>query len=182
MNIQTVKINLSQESLAILEIVLKKKGHFATIHGARPLKVQKRYLDNHPNAKLMKWSTFQLRLGVRFEALSRTQSGRKNGELPAENSGLPFYFKAVYDNAGKRIHSLVRHHTTGKLYIAGEPIWNNRKSIRTSRFAFSHDILQVDPYIMTRDELKGIAYANDLNVRDGTRWIYYNIENVTALR
>lgn len=68
----------------ILEIVLAKKGHIATIETRKPVKMKK----NQP--AFFKASKFQARVGVNYENLASTKEGREDGTLPEENAGLPW--------------------------------------------------------------------------------------------
>ena len=68
----------------ILSTVLARKGAIATFITQRPLKVRK---GEQP---IIKTSEFQARIGVNYDNIAAVQEKRENGELPAQNAGLPW--------------------------------------------------------------------------------------------
>lgn len=67
-----------------MEQLLARKGQICTFTTTRPLKVRK------GQAPITKTSTFQARVGVNYDNIATVQEKRANGELPAENQGLPW--------------------------------------------------------------------------------------------
>lgn len=66
------------------EKLLERKGQICTFTTTRDLKVRKGH------APIKKTSTFQARVGVNYDNIAAVQEKRTNGELPAENQGLPW--------------------------------------------------------------------------------------------
>jgi hypothetical protein len=64
--------------------LLALKGQFASLCTERALKVKK------GKAEIMKRSTFVCRVGVNYDNISTVKEARANGDLPAENAGLPW--------------------------------------------------------------------------------------------
>lgn len=64
--------------------LLNRKGQIATIKTIRPMKMRK---GHDP---VFKESEFQCRIGVNYDNIGVVKEGRANGDLPAENSGLPW--------------------------------------------------------------------------------------------
>ena len=73
-----------QATNEILQLLNKKRGTIATLTTLRAMKVRK---GMEPIQKL---STFQARVGVEYDNIKAVQDKRANGELPAENQGLPW--------------------------------------------------------------------------------------------
>lgn len=69
---------------AMLDKLMSLKGQIATITTTRPMKTRKGV------APITKTSKFQCRVGVNYDNIARVQDKRANGELPAENAGLPW--------------------------------------------------------------------------------------------
>ncbi len=66
------------------EQLLDRKGQICTFTTTRELKVRK---GQDP---IKKTSTFQARVGVNYDNIQAVKEKRANGELPAENQGLPW--------------------------------------------------------------------------------------------
>lgn len=64
--------------------LLALKGQFASLCTERPLKVKKGKIE------IMKRSTFVCRVGVNYDNIATVKEDRANGDLPAENAGLPW--------------------------------------------------------------------------------------------
>lgn len=64
--------------------LLSRKGQICTFTTTRDLKVRK---GQDP---IKKTSTFQARVGVNYDNIQAVKEKRANGELPAENQGLPW--------------------------------------------------------------------------------------------
>ena len=67
-----------------LDTLLSRKGQIVTVKTERPVKVKK----NMP--AVMKASEFQCRVGVNYDNIKAVQEKRAEGQLPAENAGLPW--------------------------------------------------------------------------------------------
>jgi hypothetical protein len=70
----------------IKNITKTRKGANLSVVIAKPLKTRK----NHPDSKVTKVTQIVIRGGVQYDNLSVVQEKRENGELPAENAGLPW--------------------------------------------------------------------------------------------
>lgn len=68
----------------MLELLMARKGQIVTVKTERPLKVKKNQRE------IIKTSEFQCRVGVDYDAIKVVKEGRENGDLPAENAGLPW--------------------------------------------------------------------------------------------
>lgn len=65
-------------------VLMGRKGQIVTLVTERPLKVRKN------QEQITKRSTFQCRVGVTYDNIQAVKDKRANGELPAENAGLPW--------------------------------------------------------------------------------------------
>ena len=68
----------------LMSRILSKKGQIATITTSRVMKTRKG-MD-----AIIKTSTFQTRLGIDYNNLSKVVVKREAGDLPAENQGLKY--------------------------------------------------------------------------------------------
>jgi hypothetical protein len=68
----------------VLASLLRLKGQIVTVVIQRPLKVRK------GAAEVIKTSKIQLRAGVVYDNQKAVIEKRENGDLPAENAGLPW--------------------------------------------------------------------------------------------
>ena len=82
--------NANAQVTQLLDKLLARKGQIATFTTERPLKVRKN------ETAITKTSTFQARVGVDYDNIKAVQDKRANGELPAENAGLPWGTWAVF--------------------------------------------------------------------------------------
>jgi hypothetical protein len=73
-----------QTQAQMLELLMSRKGQIVTVKTTRPVKMKK------GQAEVFKTSEFQCRVGVNYENMAAVKEGRANGELPAENAGLPW--------------------------------------------------------------------------------------------
>jgi hypothetical protein len=73
-----------QTQAQMLELLMSRKGQIVTVKTTRPVKMKK------GQAEVTKTSEFQCRVGVNYENMAAVKEGRANGELPAENAGLPW--------------------------------------------------------------------------------------------
>jgi hypothetical protein len=78
-----VAIQQMPEGIAKL---LKMKGTIATLKTEKSCKTRKTAGD----ISVTKVSTFQCRIGVNYDNVAAVKEKRENGELPAENAGLPW--------------------------------------------------------------------------------------------
>lgn len=101
-------------------IETRKKGTFLKVIWCRQCKTKKAYA----NEKIMKHCSVTARIGVTYDNIGNVQIKRENGELPAENQGLPWgkyvegYFPYLIAHKGKyyiRI-SLVNGNTVNTRY------------------------------------------------------------------
>ena len=67
-----------------LELILSRKGQVVTFVTERPMKTRKGM------EAITKRSEFQARVGVNYDNIQAVKDKRQNGELPAENAGLPW--------------------------------------------------------------------------------------------
>jgi hypothetical protein len=74
----------------LMSRILSKKGQIATITTSRAMKTRKG-MD-----AIIKTSTFQTRLGIDYDNLSKVVAKRKVGDLPAENQGLKYGEWAIF--------------------------------------------------------------------------------------
>lgn len=82
--------NIPAVHQAFLEKLMSRKGQIVTVKTKRPLKMRKGV------EPVFKTSDFQCRVGVDYENIATVKEGRANGELPAENQGLPWGEWAVF--------------------------------------------------------------------------------------
>lgn len=148
--------------MEIVKKVKKYSGQIATVYGERPCKVKKSCAD-----KIVKKSTFQIRLGVEFDNLKNTKEKRKNGELPAENSGLPNWAERVDKTMVKNVKS-------GELYLRGKPNCENKQSKREA--VYVKNGLEV-PF----EEVENDLLASEKRKNQGD-WIYYKIANIKNIK
>ena len=73
-----------QTTEQMLELLMSRKGQIVTVTTTRPVRMKK------GQAEVMKTSQFQCRVGVNYDNIAAVKEGRANGELPAENAGLPW--------------------------------------------------------------------------------------------
>jgi hypothetical protein len=73
-----------QTTEQMLALLMSRKGQIVTVTTTRPVKMRK------GQAEVMKTSQFQCRVGVNYDNIAAVKEGRANGELPAENAGLPW--------------------------------------------------------------------------------------------
>lgn len=74
----------------LMSRILSKKGQIATITTSRAMKTRKG-MD-----AIIKTSTFQTRLGIDYNNLSKVVVKREAGDLPAENQGLKYGEWAIF--------------------------------------------------------------------------------------
>lgn len=67
-----------------LDTLMSRKGQIVTLVTQRPLKVRKN------QEAITKTSEFQCRVGVNYDNIKAVQEKRAEGQLPAENAGLPW--------------------------------------------------------------------------------------------
>lgn len=67
-----------------LDTLMSRKGQIVTLVTARPMKVRK------GQDAITKTSEFQCRVGVNYDNIKAVQEKRAEGQLPAENAGLPW--------------------------------------------------------------------------------------------
>ena len=73
-----------QTTEQMLELLMSRKGQIVTVTTTRPVKMRK------GQPEVTKTSQFQCRVGVNYDNIASVKEGRANGELPAENAGLPW--------------------------------------------------------------------------------------------
>ena len=73
-----------QTTNQMLELLMSRKGQIVTVKTRRPVKMKK------GQPETFKESEFQCRVGVNYDNIATVKEGRANGELPAENAGLPW--------------------------------------------------------------------------------------------
>lgn len=69
---------------ALLDKLMTRKGQIVTVRTARPVKMKK------GQPEVIKTSEFQCRVGVTYDNIAAVKEARANGDLPAENAGLPW--------------------------------------------------------------------------------------------
>lgn len=67
-----------------LDTLMSRKGQIVTLVTTRAMKVRK------GQEAIQKTSEFQARVGVNYDNIKAVQEKRAEGELPAENAGLPW--------------------------------------------------------------------------------------------
>jgi hypothetical protein len=67
-----------------LDTLMSRKGQIVTLVTTRPMKVRK------GQDAIQKTSEFQCRVGVNYDNIKAVQEKRAEGQLPAENAGLPW--------------------------------------------------------------------------------------------
>lgn len=82
--------NLPAVHQDFLEKLMARRGQIVTVRTRRPLKMRK------GAETVLKTSDFQCRVGVDYDNIATVKEGRANGELPAENAGLPWGEWAVF--------------------------------------------------------------------------------------
>lgn len=93
-------MNINQVKQAI---EARKKGTFIKVIWSRQCKLKKAY----SNEKITKHCSVTARIGVTYDNIGNVQIKRENGELPAENQGLPWgtwvdgYFPYLIEHKGK---------------------------------------------------------------------------------
>lgn len=82
---------MSNDTITIPSILPKKvaslltlKGQICTLQTVRNMKVRK------GQPEVLKQSSFQCRIGVSYDNIASVIEKRENGQLPAENAGLPW--------------------------------------------------------------------------------------------
>jgi len=165
------KIKLPNTQADLLKKVLSRHGQIATIRGKKNLRVQKKHSGSH----LVKYSTFQLRLGIVYDNQTAVKDQRETGELPSENAGLAKVWELVNDAGGKRIPALLRNSKTGRMAIAGATV-HGTKSIKSSEFVLNGESA-------TKEDLKGIAYSSDIKPSSGEKrlWTMYYLDNILSI-
>jgi hypothetical protein len=73
-----------QTQAQMLDLLMSRRGQIVTVKTTRPVKMKK------GQAEVTKTSEFQCRVGVNYENMAAVKEGRANGEMPAENQGLPW--------------------------------------------------------------------------------------------
>lgn len=132
----------------MMETLMSRKGQITTMITFRPCKVKK---GQEP---IFKMSKFQCRVGVTYDNMKAVQEGRANGELPAENAGLPW-------GEWESFPHVIRH--KGERYFRCTSLNNGyRKAPRFYR----------DGQIITKDEAQAACLASEFRGDDETPLVF----------
>jgi hypothetical protein len=164
--ITTKTENQKGQSMLDITTFLARKGQIVTIEFQRELKTRKTCVD-----VITKLVTMQARAGVSYDNMASVQEKRENGELPAENAGLPWGVWAK-DNNGKSLFPHVIEHK-GKLYF---------------RFsAFSSNVQTVVKYFrngveVSKESVIADCLASEFAERESLDVFNVKAENILAIR
>jgi len=141
----------------ILQNVLSKKGQFGRASWKKALKTRKGV-----SAAIEKQVTMSMRAGVDYDNLSSVKEKRENGELPAENAGLPWgqWVAFPYLISHKDKHYL-RLYPNGNGKIETEYFLNGEKT--------------------TLEQVKPFLLASELPSGEKPECITVTLENITEL-
>ena len=134
-----------------LEHLLSRKGQIVTVKTQRPLKVRK----GQPEAT--KTSEFQCRVGVNYDNIATVKEGRANGELPAQNAGLPWGEWAVFPY-------VIAH--KDQLYV--------RCTMLDNAFRRSPVFALADGTVLTKAEAQAMSLASEF--KEGDNSTVFNIK------
>ena len=99
-----------------LKTILSRKGQLVTVKTQRPMKVRK---GQEP---VVKHSEFQCRVGVNYDNIAAVKEKRAEGQLPAENQGLPW---------GEWVEFPYVIHHKGEYYVRCTVVRNNFRKAPT---------------------------------------------------
>lgn len=141
--------NLPAVHGAFLDKLMERKGQIVTVKTRRPLKMRKGV------ETVFKTSDFQCRVGVNYDNIAAVKEGRANGELPAENAGLPWGEWAVFPY-------VIRHTSKGsaqeELYVRCTMLNNGYRKSPVFELA--------DGTVMDREEAMLMALASEFKEGD----------------
>lgn len=149
--------NASPAVTNMLKTLLARKGQIATFTTSRPLKVRK---NETPITKI---STFQCRVGVDYDNIKAVQEKRAEGELPAENAGLPW---------GQWVNFpyVIEHKDT--FYFRCTRIRNNF----IPKTTFMRDGVEI-----TRAQAQAAALASEFKADDGNEVFNVKVDSIQAV-
>lgn len=108
-----------------IALVKNKKGQFLPLKWKRKVPTSSKYKD----IVLEKETSAIIRTGITYDNISNVKEKRENGELPAENAGLPWgawkHFPYVIENKGKeyaRLYPDPLERSKVTWYVNGTPI------------------------------------------------------------
>lgn len=89
----TATVEIPAEVMAKVNAMnlLSKKGQFMSFETLRDCKTKKSF-----SGKITKKTKFVVKIGVDYDNIKKVQEKRETGELPAENSGLPWGRWAIF--------------------------------------------------------------------------------------
>lgn len=135
---------------AYLDTLLSRKGQIVTVKTQRPVKMKK------GQPQVIKSSEFQCRVGVNYDNITAVKEKRANGELPAENQGLPWGEWALFPY-------VITH--KGEYYVRCTMIHNNFRKAAV----YTIDGVEVD-----KEAVKAMALASEF--REGDDNDVFNIK------
>lgn len=140
-----------QTQAQMLELLMSRKGQIVTVKTQRPVKMKK------GQAEVFKASEFQCRVGVNYDNIAAVKEGRANGELPAENAGLPWgeWLEFPYTIGHK-----------GETYV--------RCTLLNNGFRRAPVFTLADGTVVDRETVKAGALASEF--RDGDDSVVFNIK------
>jgi hypothetical protein len=141
--------NLPAVHQAFLEKLMTRKGQIVTVKTKRPMKMLKHM------EQVFKTSDFQCRVGVDYDNIATVKEGRANGELPAENQGLPWGEWAVFPY-------IIRHTKKGAtqedLYVRCTMLNNGYRKAPVFELA--------DGTVLSKDDVKAMTAASEFKDSD----------------
>ena len=140
-----------QTQTQMLELLMSRKGQIVTVKTQRPVKMKK------GQPAVMKASEFQCRVGVNYDNIQVVKEGRANGELPAENQGLPW---------GEWIEFPYTIGHKGETYV--------RCTLLNNGFRRAPVFTLADGTVVDKDVVKAGALASEF--REGDDSVVFNIK------
>lgn len=135
----------------MLELLMSRKGQIVTVKTQRPVKMKK------GQPEVIKTSEFQCRVGVDYDNISVVKEARENGDLPAENAGLPW---------GEWIEFPYTIGHKGETYI--------RCTMANSKFRREPVFTLIDGSVIDKAKVKLGALASEF--KEGVEKVVFNIK------
>lgn len=135
----------------MLEFLMSRKGQIVTVKTERPVKMKK------GQPVVIKTSEFQCRVGVNYDNVAVVKEARENGDLPAENAGLPW---------GEWIEFPYTIGHKGETYI--------RCTMANSKFRREPVFTLIDGTVIEKAKVKLGALASEF--KEGAEKIVFNIK------
>lgn len=135
----------------MLEFLMSRKGQIVTVKTERPVKMKK------GQPIVIKTSEFQCRVGVNYDNVAVVKEARENGDLPAENAGLPW---------GEWIEFPYTIGHKGETYI--------RCTMANSKFRREPVFTLIDGTVIEKAKVKLGALASEF--KEGAEKIVFNIK------